>query len=388
MELLTNDILCFISTARHEKSNNEIVISVESFYDFVKIKEAKDLVYDLCKRKICRRKKDEKISKEIGDILSIFETIDEEKISVPRFVAERFDSLPPSSGFDAIARNMSALRELVANLRDELKELRDTCDTFISGMGDQADIKAELSDIKKKLIKIEKNNAELSSNNVAMPVVKEKTTALPKQKQSYSAIIKKQSYIKKASPPTEKLQQIYNNKDIPEQVYNMTPMKIDDWTTVGEKKKIIKENKRQDAKPEGNRQIPDNFGTRGRLRGAERLLDLYVGQCDLETTMEEIVAYCKNVFDIVIKEAVQLPSKSTYYKSFKLSMPYYDRDILLDSNWWPTGIYVRKFFKARNNLNDNMNYNENNNNNVRKNTSLCENKDINDDSDFNYADLC
>ena len=93
----------------------------------------------------------------------------------------------------------------------------------------------------------------------------------------------------------------------------------------------------------------------------------------------------------MIKEATELPSKSEYYKSFKLSMSYNDREVLLDPYWWPEGVYVRKFFNFKNSFNNNynnVNYKENEIKNTSDNTYVRENKLINDDSAFDYVDLC
>ena len=38
---------------------------------------------------------------------------------------------------------------------------------------------------------------------------------------------------------------------------------------------------------------------------------------------------------------------SDWFKSFKVSVTEEDRDKLLDGEFWPCGVIVRKFFKGR-----------------------------------------
>ncbi len=66
MDLFITDVHCYISTARHDKSHNDIVIIMQSFYDYEKIIEAKDIIYEICNKKIIRKKVADKISKKLA----------------------------------------------------------------------------------------------------------------------------------------------------------------------------------------------------------------------------------------------------------------------------------------------------------------------------------
>ncbi len=91
--------------------------------------------------------------------------------------------------------------------------------------------------------------------------------------------------------------------------------------------------------------------TVGSLCSSYRTMDLYVGYCTLNTVSDELVYQCKNVCNLKVSSAVELPSKSIYFKAFKLSMSYRNKETLLDPNLWPEGIIVRKFYKPSTNLN-------------------------------------
>ena len=82
------------------------------------------------------------------------------------------------------------------------------------------------------------------------------------------------------------------------------------------------------------------------LSGVPRVFDVFVGGCGSDSTADHIINYCQNNDTNVIK-CVELPTKSEWYKSFKLSVESTTRERVLVANFWPPGIFVRKFFKAR-----------------------------------------
>ena len=42
-----------------------------------------------------------------------------------------------------------------------------------------------------------------------------------------------------------------------------------------------------------------------------------------------------------------MQTKSEWYSAFKISMKQSDRDMLMKSDSWPQGVFVRKFYKAK-----------------------------------------
>ncbi len=83
--------------------------------------------------------------------------------------------------------------------------------------------------------------------------------------------------------------------------------------------------------------------------------------------------HCKKVCNLEVNAAVELPSKSIYFKAFKLFMSYRNRETLLYPNLWPEGIIVRKFYKPRTNLN----LRTNNENSERVQSKLSNNNENN-----------
>ena len=82
------------------------------------------------------------------------------------------------------------------------------------------------------------------------------------------------------------------------------------------------------------------------LMGAARMIDIFVGGCSSGTTSEQVAQYCK-YGDIELKTCESLESKSKYYESFKITAVFTDKDKLLNPEFWPMGVFVRKFFKPK-----------------------------------------
>ena len=80
--------------------------------------------------------------------------------------------------------------------------------------------------------------------------------------------------------------------------------------------------------------------------GGVRILDLYVGGCKNDTNPDTIINFCRK-YHVEVKKCELLSKNSEWLKSYKVSVNSEDRAKLLESEFWPTGIFVRKFFKGR-----------------------------------------
>ena len=92
----------------------------------------------------------------------------------------------------------------------------------------------------------------------------------------------------------------------------------------------------------GNRQNSDST----EFSGGERVFDLYVGGCNTDSSSENIADYCRRN-GVVVKNSESLPQNLQWVKSFKISVGENDREKLLKSEFWPLGIYVRKFYRRK-----------------------------------------
>ena len=63
---------------------------------------------------------------ELQDIIDTFIKYQEENISHPKFVADSYDAMPPTSGFDLIANTFASLIDELNNLKEEISILKDS----------------------------------------------------------------------------------------------------------------------------------------------------------------------------------------------------------------------------------------------------------------------
>ena len=117
----------------------------------------------LCDVHIIRRKGPNKVKTEIKDILNLFENADNDNLNLPKCVADNFNSLPPISGFECVARRIVTLTEEIEALKSELAIFRDNNDNYKKGMEDCINIKMDIADIKTMLVKAQKNADELAT---------------------------------------------------------------------------------------------------------------------------------------------------------------------------------------------------------------------------------
>ena len=92
----------------------------------------------------------------------------------------------------------------------------------------------------------------------------------------------------------------------------------------------------------GTRDLDSSNG----LRGANRVVDVFVGGCDKQCNSNDIESYCKDI-DISPRKCESLNSKSIWYNSFKISIDFENLDTILSANFWPKGVFVRRFYNAR-----------------------------------------
>ena len=83
------------------------------------------------------------------------------------------------------------------------------------------------------------------------------------------------------------------------------------------------------------------------LSTGQRVLDIFVGGCSVDSTMATISDYVSNKGVPPLK-CTDLASRSEWHKCYKLSVNAENRDKLLDPNFWPTGIFVNKYFRPKN----------------------------------------
>ena len=88
--------------------------------------------------------------------------------------------------------------------------------------------------------------------------------------------------------------------------------------------------------------------TTGGLTGVQRVLDFFVAGCELDTTPRIISDHCSDN-GVSVKNCESLNTRSERYTCFKLSIDADDKETVLNSNFWPRGVFLRNYYKPRSN---------------------------------------
>jgi len=85
----------------------------------------------------------------------------------------------------------------------------------------------------------------------------------------------------------------------------------------------------------------------GGFKGApEPSRDLFLYRVDPESETADLRTHL-NDMDVTVRALHQISNESARYKSFRLTIPLSDFDILLDSSLWPEGVRVRRYFPRK-----------------------------------------
>ena len=170
-----DDILCYISTTRNSIISENITLYCVAFYKAEAIKQSKRRLFDICKEKYVQRNACQKhpnpSTADVTDILELLAKTESNKFLIPNFVAGNYASLPPSSGFEALATIMCSLRDEVTALRMEVSDVKNMRQLDSKSMEGVDSVTQDLAEIKTILLS-QRNNilpvasvAEIHSEN-------------------------------------------------------------------------------------------------------------------------------------------------------------------------------------------------------------------------------
>ena len=107
----------------------------------------------------------------------------------------------------------------------------------------------------------------------------------------------------------------------------------------------IKKLRRKDKFITGKSRLSSS--TRGNFRGApEPDQHLFIYRVENEATSDDIAQHVIS-HDITIRNLECVSNPNAKFKSFKLTVPVSDHQVLFDDQLWPNGVRVRKFIPPR-----------------------------------------
>ena len=332
-----SDVLCFLLTSEESMTKDDIVTVAVGFYSSEKIKKAKELFFQICKerlvtRKACTSHPNPSVP-DVEDILSLHEKVVGKKFLLPRFLAERYSSLPPSSGFLPLASMLCSLREEMVTLKEEVSQLRQNNTRDLRSLEDVNSVKQDIADIKICLQNSSSGTGQATSYASTL------MSSQPNGSQHPSSNFSRNS----SSQPVQIRGQ--NQRNLP--TINPQSAPPSSSSNRGVSLAPPPTVPRPNARPKRNSNV---FGTApagsSGLLSASRVLDVFVGGCSLECDATGLKTYCESS-GIEVKACVSLESRSEWSKSFKISVDLANRNKLLEPEFWPNGIFVRKFYKPR-----------------------------------------
>ena len=347
-----NDVLCYVSTSRNSLSSESIVKNTIAFYKDESIREAKELVFKICgerpiTRKACSSHPNPSVA-DVGDILNLFEKMDQKRKLLPDFLAGGFNSLPPA-GFEVLASVLCSLRDEISALRLEVTELRNKNETDVKDLEDLGSLRADVSDIKIMISGSDRGQtangeiSESSNSNVDtnLPFYSQVVQGGKKpllSKNPPTALSPKRSALLRNASSTSGSQATSN-------AVHSNPPNPSSQSIMGAR------NRGPSTQPSHRRTQKVNIqgtkeGVQGGLVGVDPVVDIFVGGCSLEATPENIEELCQQ-HNVNVCKCEPLPTKSQWYKSFKVSTLLHDREKLLSADVWPRGVFVRKFYRPR-----------------------------------------
>ena len=399
-----NGLLCFISTARHTYSEVTLISLCLSFYNSDKINAAKKELFNVANKQLIARRGDGKARADVTDILNLFGKCEQNKVQLPRFLADAFDSMPPDSGYEVLAEHIVELLVQVGELKGQVRALNETAANLDTSS--VIEIKEDLHDIKEllmstslptlmpggsitssyssvlaandslpKLTRRNQNDNSSPSNTGNLPsdakrnptgngrvsVVGDIRGVVNHNQKGSDKVISPITRISSVlpNPKTEKSTSFLNASDT-------LPRKSKKHATQGAGS--VSEDCGGNLPPDRdahandhsqwqviNRKLGKRNAIRGcrtevnAIKGVKNTMDIYIGRLDKSVSDKDLTGYISNDLGIGVISCICLSRIDSDVKSFKVTVNSENRDKLLDGNLWPENVHVRKYFSSRRN---------------------------------------
>lgn len=340
-----DNILCYVSSSRHFHSDQTIISVCSAFFSAEKIAASKEVLCKHSKENIPRRRGENKVRSDLSDMISLFRKFDEDNMELPKFLCDSCSSMPPSSGFELIAEHIVGLVTEIGDLKSEISDLK------AAGLGiannSLESVKEDIKNIKQILNKNPEPSKSITRGkkvpfSFADAVLPKSTSetlfnsdSLKKLTSHFVEAQSSQSLSSSApmsgtSVPVEKRVPVLPDNS------NITPANFDSWQKVNRKKRTT---------VKGSKKVT------GAFKSACETRDLYIGRCDSTVSIENVVSYIRDEFDINVLSCECISKRDINVKSFKVTVTVDECTRLMDPDLWPENIRVRKFY-FKNNRND------------------------------------
>lgn len=340
---VVNNVLCYLSSARHIVDEQSLVASCMTFYSNDVIFEAKEVLCNCTGKEITKRRGDGKVKAHIIDMLAMLRQQDEDDAPLPTFLCNGYNKMPPANGFDVITEHLVGLVTEVSALKEEVRLLKNTCQKNPPPT--------------EKLLHI---NRPQGANKSSKDGGSSQATGGPSQKHptsskvtSYSATLRssnikghvlRDSQQNNLNPEAN----VFVSKRQDENNLNSQDMEEDPTPTNsqanGDGHGNWQEQRNRRRRPKNT--IRGSRQSLGQFKGVEDTKDLYVGRCHVDTNVNHIIDHIKNEFKMEPIKCEIISNENLRVKSFKVTVLSGEIEKLLHPDSWPKDVRVRKFYSG------------------------------------------
>ncbi|CAF2129717.1 unnamed protein product [Rotaria magnacalcarata] len=347
MTLKINNVLCYIMTAMDTIPNDDIVSISVAYFSSANIKDAKTLLFSLVNEELKWRKGDDRMKKEIQDIIDLLRNSEKCDGKLPKFVSDAFDAMPPVSGYGALGDTIQSLLNEVMILKEEINYLKQARRSEVIDNEAIISIKESLVDLKNdvRTLKSSKGGLDPSSSPSAPPLSQESFSLRPNRNQRTPLRLEDDPFLDLGAGTFA--QALMKNQQFPEET-SQNNGAIPKRSRIVKKDedgfKMVQNKRKKEYGIIGKKKLEDGI----KFRSVKKFYDLFIGQCELSVSCEDIKDYVKSEHSIEINEIEKLVTRNNSVNSFKINLSLTDRDKLLSGDLWPEGIVCRKFYKPIN----------------------------------------
>ena len=361
VDYVVNGLLCYLTSARHNHTDQALLSVCQSFYSADIVSDAKKILYAYSNDIPTSRRGGQRVKSDLEDTIALLRKFDEEKVALPKFVCDDYAALPPVSGYEVIAGHMVELLTEIDTLKREVHELKKVNEAL--KLDSVVDLKEDIFDIKTMLMQI--NVSDVSSSNIkpsnqtsyAKKVTEKRSSFIANKSDEIFVSLPSDSPAKKLTGPSQKVndnsERLGNKKQTPlDRTANNHVYAISNDVT--ENSQMKTEQPWQIVKNRKPRNVIKGVRTDyGSLKGVQITNDIYIGRCDSSVTVDTLSQFIKNEVEVPLLKCECISNENATAKSFKVKVNGNDVVKIFDASVWPENIHVRKFFYKSKNVKSN-----------------------------------